>query len=470
MTDPLLLHDVVLDGNGVRVDVALAHGRVAAISPVTRRRRGAAVIDGAGGALLPGLHDHHLHLLAMAAARRSVPLGPPDVVDPAGLIAALTAADRGAPPGQWLRGVGYHESVAGDLDGDGLDARWPCARPVRVQHRSGACWILNGAAAAAVGLADAPLAGIERSVGGSPTGRVFGLDDWLGDRVPRVAPDLASTGAELAGYGVTAVTDATPTERADEVALLAAAATAGLAVRVMITGGPGLPSHASPGLARGPVKLVVADHDLPSIEALATSIGAARRLGRAVAVHCVTRPGLVLALAAWADVGAAPGDRIEHGAVMPAELVAEVAALGLTVVTQPRVVHDRGDAYLAEVEPADRDDLWRCGTLRAAGVPVAGSSDAPFGPADPWAAMVTAVDRTTRGGRLLGAHDAIDPSAALALYLAPLERPAGGSRRIVVGAAADCCLLDAPLASVLAAPDARRVAVTVAGGRVTHRR
>ena len=36
--------------------------------------------------------------------------------------------------GEWLRGTGYHESVAGELDRHALD-RWVPARPVRVQHR-----------------------------------------------------------------------------------------------------------------------------------------------------------------------------------------------------------------------------------------------------------------------------------------------------------------------------------------------
>ncbi|WP_229758442.1 hypothetical protein [Peterkaempfera bronchialis] len=56
-------------------------------------------------------------------------------------------------PGTWVRGVGYHESVAGPLDRDRLDAL-VAHRPVRVQHRSGALWILNSAGAALLGLDD----------------------------------------------------------------------------------------------------------------------------------------------------------------------------------------------------------------------------------------------------------------------------------------------------------------------------
>ena len=54
---------------GVRVDVRVAGGRVVALGAGLAGRPGEVVIEAAGGALLPGLHDHHLHLLAWAAAR-----------------------------------------------------------------------------------------------------------------------------------------------------------------------------------------------------------------------------------------------------------------------------------------------------------------------------------------------------------------------------------------------------------------
>ena len=124
--------------------VACACGGV--ITQSAPRRAGAdVVVDAAGGAVLPGLHDHHVHLLALAAARQSIRLGPPDVGDRAAFDAALRAAAAGGTG--WLRGIGYHESVAGPLDRDRLDALVP-GRPVRVQHRSGAMWVLNSRALA----------------------------------------------------------------------------------------------------------------------------------------------------------------------------------------------------------------------------------------------------------------------------------------------------------------------------------
>ena len=135
--------------------------------------------------------------------------------------------------------------------------------------------------------------------------------------------------------------------------------------------------------------------------------------------------------------------------------------LGLVVVTQPAFVAARGDQYLSDVDALDVDDLWRCGSLLDASVGVGGSTDAPFGPADPWQAIAAAVDRRTTSGRVLGAAERIDATRALALFLSPPDDPAGAPRRVIAGAAADLCLLDRPLAAVLAAPGDARVVATL---------
>ena len=165
------------------------------------------VVDADAGAVLPGLHDHHLHLRAMAAALDSLTVGPPQVRTKAQLAQALRTAEPG--PDGWIRAVGYHASVAGELDRDQLDALVGDI-PVRVQHRSGAMWILNSAALAAVGLTD------------HPDGRLHSADDWA-DALPRRVTALVEITARLAGYGVTGITDATPDLTADDVASLSVA-------------------------------------------------------------------------------------------------------------------------------------------------------------------------------------------------------------------------------------------------------
>jgi predicted amidohydrolase YtcJ len=440
----LLLRDVEVSGG--RVDIRCAGGLVEAVGPALSGAD--VVLDGDGGALLPGLHDHHVHLLAMAAARTSVQLGPPAVQSAAAFDAALVAA---AGVG-WLRGIGYHESVAGPLDRARLDALVP-HRPVRVQHRSGQLWVLNSAAVALVGV-------------DAPDGRLYRMDDLLRRRIDAPAPDVAAPAAELAGFGITGVTDLTPaTEAAELEALAAVASGPGFPLDVAVTGAPAL-AELDVGLPRGPVKIVLDEARLPPLGELCAWFRRARAAGRSVAVHCVTRVELVLALAAWDEVGARPGDRVEHAAVAPLELVAALARHGLTVVTQPSFVAERGDQYLAEVEPDDRPHLWRCGSLLDAGITVAASSDAPFGDPDPWRAIAAARDRTTPSGRLLGRGERIPAARALDLYLAPLDQPAGPPRRVVPGAPADLCLLALPLARALEDPSAGHVVATVHGGRL----
>ena len=86
---------------------------------------------------------------------------------------------------------------------------------------------------------------------------------------------------------------------------------------------------------------------------------------------------------------------VEHAAVAPPDVASRLAKLSLTVVTQPNFVRERGDAYLADVEPRDRPWLYRGRGLLEASVPLGGGTDAPFGDPDPWAAMRAAVDRRT---------------------------------------------------------------------------
>ncbi len=464
---PVVFRDVEVGASAT--DVAVVDGVVAAVAPGCDPPPGSEMIDGRGGALLPGLWDHHIHLVALAAARQSVAAGPPDVTDVDQLAASLQAATR-ADRDVWRRAVGYHESVAGDLDRDLLDRLAP-EGPVRVQHRSGAMWILNTAAIDRLGLDAEEHPGLERDGRGRLTGRILGADRWLRDRLDRAGasrpPDLAAVGRELARYGVTGVTDATPYEQRDDLDLLAgAAATGALPQRVVATGGPALASTAFPDpLGRGPVKLLVTDHALPPLDDLVRWIAAARQADRPIAAHCVTRTALVLVLTALEIAGFDAGDRIEHGSVIPPDLHPLLATAGCTVVTQPNFVAERGDQYLADVDADDRPHLYPCRSLLDAGIPVAGSTDAPFGHPDPWRAIAAAIDRRTPTGAVLGPEDRLPAERAIELFLGPPGAPGRASRRVEPGAPADLCLLDVPWREVCRQPSAQRVRATMVAGR-----
>ncbi|MGO8873068.1 MAG: amidohydrolase family protein [Acidimicrobiales bacterium] len=463
----LLVVDVELPTG--RADIRCRDGRVQEVGPDLAPRRGETVLRGAAAAL-PGLHDHHLHLMAMAARATSLDVGPGVVSDAADLGRVLRDAAARTAPGAWLRAVGYDEGIAGRLDRRALDALVG-DRPVRVQHRSGHLWVLSSVACRALEVDRDRAPGVERDPVGVPTGRLVDRDGWLGSHLPQGdPPDLGGVSRRLAAYGVTGVTDATPTAEAADLAALADARCAGTLVqRVTVMGGIGLAGARAPaGLALGPTKIVVSDSSYPGVDELAEQVAVAHRCGRPVAVHCVTRIAAVLAVAAWELAGSRAGDRMEHGAVLPPDLVDRLSVLGVTVVTQPSFVLERGDDYLREVEADDRPHLYRCASLQRHGVGVGGSTDAPFGPDDPWVAMSAAVGRRTRSGAVVGAGERLSPVRALALFLSDSRDPGGSVREVRPGVPADLCLLDCDLDRSLEDLDAGHVVATAVGGRLVH--
>ncbi|GJF32503.1 amidohydrolase [Kitasatospora sp. NE20-6] len=450
--------------DGLPVDVRIRHGLVAAIAPALPREGTEAVVAAGGGALLPGLTDHHLHLFATAAESGSVLCAPSAVPDAAALSAAL---HRAVPDAHgWVRGVRYDVSVAGDLDAAGLD-RLRGDVPVRVRHRSGALWVLNGPAVAAVGLGTADHPGVERDPAGRPTGRLHRADAWLAGRLPAAGPLLpAALGRQLADHGITAVTDAGPAlDPAAVDAVAAATARGDLPQRVHLLGAPlGVPLP-DPGPAAGPWRIGLPGGGLPEHAGLTAQITAAHRVGRPVAAHCATGEAVLSFLAAVEEAGVLPGDRIDHPLLVPAAAVPEIGRLGLRVVGRPGLIADLGDDYLRSVPPAGLPDVHRGASLTAAGVPLGLSSDAPYGPLDPWAVMRAAVLRRTRSGGTVAAGERLAVGRALAGYLSPAAFPGGPVRRVRVGVAADLVLLGAPLGEVLRRLDTALVRLTLIGGR-----
>jgi predicted amidohydrolase YtcJ len=185
-----------------------------------------------------------------------------------------------------------------------------------------------------------------------------------------------------------------------------------------------------------------------------------------VAVHAVTRAEIVAAVAAFAQAGTAAGDRLEHASVVPAETIPLIADLGLTVVTHPDFVARRGDVYLADVDPADHEGLYRLRSLLDAGVAVGAGSDAPVGVLDPWSAMSAAVSRAGPDGMVLGAPERLSPELALSLFLGPAEHPGGPRRTVRVGEVADLCVLSSAWAESRRSLSADLVRATIVGGDV----
>lgn len=405
------------------------------------------VVDAHGGTLIPGLHDHHIHLRAAVAAEQSVSVGPPQVGDRDELMRVLRRARPRADG--WIRAVGYHDSVAGDLDRDRLDDLVP-AVPLRIQHRSGAMWFLNSAGLALLGRPD------------HPTGRLFREDAAIAGSTHIGNIDFGPISKRLTGYGVTGVTEATPDLVAADVDTFGAAMRNGVLRQQVLVLSPesGLPTAS---LGFGPVKRIL-DDDTLDLDALEQWIEGIHGAGGAVAMHCVTVVQLVVAVTALRSVGATAGDRIEHAAMVPDEMISDLVDLGITVVTQPNFVAERGDQYLQDIAERELPMLWRLRSLHHAGVAVAGGTDAPFGDLDPWACMRAARDRLSPAGVEMSPFERIPARMALDLFLGEPLSPAR-PRSVTAGSRADLCLLAAPPDVVLAELTADLVDGTMIAGR-----
>lgn len=424
---------------------------------------GETVLDARGGALLPGLHDHHIHLAGLAVRSASVWCGPPDVTTPEQLEACLrrTGSD-------WLRAIGYHESVLGLPGARELDRLVP-DRPLRMQHRGGRMWLLNSMALSLLLDRSDPPPGLERDASGF-TGRLFDSDDWLRSALGSTPPDFQDISRRLATYGVTGLTDVTPQNDGAIATHFAAQMQLGSLRQDCWLAGSLALADARPGPWHlGPAKLHLHETALPDFDEAVGFIAAAHEQGRGVAIHCTTEVEIVFALATLEAAGFASGDRIEHVSIADAHHIQRMADHGVAACVQPHFVWERGDRYLLDVEPRHLPDLYRLASLRAAGIAMAGGSDAPFASADPWEAMRAAVSRRTRDGTVIGAHEALDPETALSLYTAA---PADFSRKrqLVPGERADFCLLDRPWKEARQRLVSADVRATVAAGRIIHDR
>ena len=352
-----------------------------------------------------GYRDDHLHLLACAAARRSVDLR--DAVSIAGLLGTIRQAERKrAECGgeEWLRAWGYddallaerrHPTVA-ELDLVTHDV------PTVLHHITGHVAVMNTAAGRLLGMASGDV--------------LVECHDVLA-AVPRPDRSAAVTGvrevlADLAAVGITACTDATHTNDLDALELLAEAAAGvpDVAVTAMV-GADRLDSLGDlafgdavpfPGAAADgtPVRVghakVMPPHDDDSV--IAELVSTARCHRFPVAVHVMDIDTLQATLDALeAHPLLPPGtltsepDRIEHCALALPEQLDRIARLGIKVVTQPSFVTRRAPKYREQLSSTEQQWLWPLASLLCRGIRVTFSSDAPTAPAEPaeWMAAAT---------------------------------------------------------------------------------
>ncbi|WP_219414432.1 amidohydrolase [Pseudonocardia nigra] len=244
----LILHSgrvVTLDKtSSVASAVAVHDGRIVAVGserdvlalagPGTRR------VDLAGGSVLPGINDSHLHLQFFGLSRPPFSLDVSDravssMADIRRLVAERTAA---TPAGTWIRGWGWTAGALADVAARGvavnrtdLDDITP-DHPVLLTHFSAHAALANSRALRAAGVTSAtpdPEGGhiVREPATGEPTGELHeSAVALVADHVaePSAGERRAATLAgirQLNVLGVTSVTDpiVTPTMLRDYVAL-----------------------------------------------------------------------------------------------------------------------------------------------------------------------------------------------------------------------------------------------------------
>ena len=437
------------------------------IAPQLSPTIGESVLDARGGEVLPGLHDHHIHVFAAAAAHGSLDcdVGTGTVEDCRDRLAQRLSGLAGSG---WIRGVSYHEQQLGELDRWALDEL--CGdRPLRIQHRSGKLWVCNSLGLELLQLnASEQIDGVELDTQGRLNGRIVRNDKLIAQRListgGNVPPDIRGFSRMLARLGVVGVTDTSAHNNQQSRQDFDRLRREGVLLqRVNLMGDDSLDG--------GYLKILLDGDRLPPLEDLVRRINAARTKGRNVAFHCVTHLELVFALAALADAsGPEDGfDRIEHGAVVSDEMALRLADLGMPVITQPGFLYAKGDQYRADLTKSELANLYRFRGLQDLGVPVIASSDAPYGPVNPWQVIATAANRQTATGAVLGARECVCAEDALAGYLTPPSALNQGlsfarARKLETGMPADVCLLERPWSEVLGQAGNATVRATLIGG------
>jgi predicted amidohydrolase YtcJ len=449
-------------------------GRIAAVGPAGLVRAAAGpdaqVVRLDGATVIPGLIDAHCHVSDVGYLAAGADCRQPSAPDIPAIQARLRGAAGRTPPGSWVTGSGYLEyrlregrhPTRADLDAAVPD------RPAVLYHTSLHACVLNSAALAEAGLADGQP---------DPPGGAFGRDDaGRLDGVLYEGPmfalfernfraDLARMSAaqraglmQLAGQhftalGVTAACDAdvrrdtlTAFAEADEHSLLPMRIY-GLVVHDQVDWllESGLRGTHSARLTADAVK-IWADGGMSSRTAaihgsypvppygsgilafsraeLTGMVGDFAARGFQVCIHAQGDRAIEAVLDAYAAVLAGPDGtgagnprrhRIEHAGAMYPALAARAAELGIVVASQPGFLSTLGDGFAAAF-PESSDQLYAFASWRRAGIPVAGSSDAPVITASPLVGIRDAVLRRTADGRVLGPGERLTARDALAMY------------------------------------------------------
>lgn len=468
------------------VDLVLADGRIVDIAPTGNLRPRGLVIDGDGGWLLPGLWDHHVHVVQWALTAGRIPLG-------SATSAREAAAMMGtAPFVDGLRiGVGFRDGLWPDEPSLALlDATTGEVPTYLVNADVHSVW-LNSAAFRREGW-QPPASGVLREEDAFEISR----------RINAVEPDLADRAVErmaraAAARGVVGLVDLDMTWNDEPWQRRVARGFDTLRVsygtypqhldRAIAEGlRTGEPVRGSrDGLVRvGPLKAITdgslgtrtaacahhypgdsENHGLLTIppDELVELMTRATAAGLECAIHAIGDVANAHALDAYARTGAT--GTIEHAQLVAHADVPRFARLGVIASVQPE--HALDDRDITDAIWAEQSaQPYPLRALADSGANLRFGSDAPVAPLDPWAAIASAVFRTRDGRDAWQPHQRVDIDTAIA------ASTAGGSTspaEIAPGARADLVVVDAdPRTADEHALRAMPVRTTLLAARVTH--
>lgn len=515
--------------------VGIAGGRVVAVGSrddvLAAAESSARVIDTGPAAVIPGLHDFHIHLVGLARARAGVRLD--DAADGEHVLESLRRAAADLATDAWLTGRGWNEAQLAGIRGGALDLAVGEHAAFLASHDGHSAWASRVAlrlAAIDRSTPDPHGGRIERGTDGQPTGvlRETALD-LVARHVPRLQGaalrgPLAATLGDLSALGITGACEAgdytdeggigadaalgdsysSLTDLADAVDgrlrltigipvdAIPAATVRGLRTGRSLHGRRTLrfgwaKEYADGALGSGTAALFEPktcgepDRGILRVEPaeLDSLVASARAAGIALAIHAIGDRAAAAVLDAiergpGRGVGV-PNDRIEHAQLVRSRDRERFAALGVTASIQP--IHAAADRDLVEACWQGRqDDAYAWRSLADAGALLVAGSDAPVESVDPWLGMYAAIHRRlptdARGD--WRPDQAVDVVRALAAYTSgpatALGVPDEGHLR--PGARADLAVLDIDRATLLAGGEAMasaRSVLTLVDGVEAHR-
>jgi len=468
------------------VDLVIANGTIADIAPTGNLRPTGAVVDGEGGWLLPGLWDHHVHVLQWALVADRVPLGEVGSARAAAAVMAAAPVSDGRRIGSGFRDGLWPDAPTLEL----LDAATGEVPTYLVNADVHSVW-MNSAAFRREGFEPVASGIVREEDAFEISRRLNAVEPDVADRaVQRMARAAAARGIVglvdldmtwndepwqrrvARGFDTLRVSYGTYPQHLDR------------AIAEGLRTGDPVRGSAHDLVRVGPLKAItdgslgtrtaacahhypgeVGNHGLLTIapDELVDMMTRATAAGLECAIHAIGDVANAHALDAYALTGAV--GTIEHAQLVAHADIPRFARLGVAASVQPEHAlddRDMTDAIWAEQSAQP----YPLRALVDSGANVRFGSDAPVAALDPWAAMASAVFRTRDGREAWQPHQRVDIATAIA------ASTAGGSTasaEIAPGALADLVIADAdPLTADEAALRAMPVRTTLLAGRVTH--